>query len=385
MASRNMPVSLRASDIDLLVSILADLAANAFVSPQAYLRDLVMRSDLPKRYHLQLAGGFTGDPTIDARALVNFAIARGINPEDPSYTTLGSILKAVLDDVGAENYSNIVAIIVIYKLYSADKMAALKKRYLVPELQAGETAAEVGPAFDWRGPTDELELQRYRQPLPDLLDVGFLRNALEATASVCRVENTRKEKLGTGFLVAPSLVLTNYHVLSESGNSDIAATARELVLRFGAISTKGVSEDEGQTVRLRADHPILKSSPANKLDYALLGVDAELVKSQSVKAAKLHSSIPEPGMGLHILQHPSGESMKIALSTNGVTGVYRDVGLIQYLTAAKGGSSGSPCFNDDWAVVALHHAEQAKIFGTVREGILLQAIRAEIEENLTPK
>jgi endonuclease G len=92
---------------------------------------------------------------------------------------------------------------------------------------------------------------------------------------------------------------------------------------------------------------------------------------------------PTKRMGLNILQHPGGESMKLALSSNGVTGVYPETGLIQYLTSTRGGSSGSPCFSDEWALVALHHAERSRMFGTIREGILFRAIHSEISSYLS--
>jgi hypothetical protein len=57
-------------------------------------------------------------------------------------------------------------------------------------------------------------------------------------------------------------------------------------------------------------------------------------------------------------------------------------GLVQYSTLAQSGSSGSPCFSDAWEVIALHHSQESKYFGTVREGILMQSILAEIKQFL---
>lgn len=284
-----------------------------------------------------------------------------------------------------ENYAIVVAIIVAYKLYAKAALAGLKMRYLVPEVSTGVGGEEpeIGPAINWRGPTKELDLQGFRQPPPDLLDVGFLKSALEATAAVCRIETKEKVKLGTGFLVAPGLVLTNYHVLSQLGDPDVETRLAPLLLRFGAISAKAVSESDGQTFQPRADKAVMKSSPIDKLDYVLLRVEDAIVKAEGIKPVGFDLSLPAKGMGLHILQHPAGESMKVALSSNGVTGVYDDVGFVQYLTSAKGGSSGSPCFNDSWMLIALHHAERSKMFGTIREGILFRAIHKEIAENLS--
>ena len=62
--------------------------------------------------------------------------------------------------------------------------------------------------------------------------------------------------------------------------------------------------------------------------------------------------------------------MKVALSCNGVVDVDANSGKIQYVNKTAGGSSGSPCFNEDWELVALHHAERSRSFGSIREGIL---------------
>lgn len=376
-----MAVQLKSVDINALVDILAEQAAVSLAGVERYLRDLTWRANLPRSFQIELSGGHTGNPKVDARSLIRWAIAKDVNPADTRYTTLGSILQEVLNDVGAENYAHIVAIIIAYRLYlDPTVLSSLKMRYLVPDLdtRTRDERVDIGPVIDWQGPTEILELQKYKQPVPDLFDVGFLRHALEATACVCRIENTRKDKLGTGFLIARGLVLTNYHVLSLSDSTDLEANAHDLVFRFGAITAKEVSESEGQTFRTKTDKAVLKASPINKLDYALLALDDAAKGAEGIKPAKFDLTLPRAGMGLHILQHPLGDNMKIALSTNGVTGVYGNLGLIQYLTSTRGGSSGSPCFNDSWMLIGLHHAERARLFGTIREGILFNAIHAEI-------
>jgi hypothetical protein len=46
------------------------------------------------------------------------------------------------------------------------------------------------------------------------------------------------------------------------------------------------------------------------------------------------------------------------------------------------GSSGSPCFDENWYLVALHHAQKARTFGSIREGILFASIYQEIKDFL---
>ena len=268
---------------------------------------------------------------------------------------------------------NYVAAIIVHNQLSPNKvfLDKLATRYQVPLItNFGDEGAEIGPVIEWRGPYDS-ELQSFLRPEPKMVDVGFLKRAVERTASVCKVEIPHLQRTGTGFLITPTLVLTNYHVLGLI-DAEVENHAAHVVLRFGYITEDGNNE---QTFNLVAKQPILSQSPVeNGLDYVLLQVDNDITKTNGIQPAPYELSQPTKGMGVHILQHPQGDTMKLAINDNGITGIYQSAGLIQYVTRAVGGSSGAPCFNDDWQVVALHHAERAQSFGRIREGILFSAI-----------
>jgi len=83
------------------------------------------------------------------------------------------------------------------------------------------------------------------------------------------------------------------------------------------------------------------------------------------------------------LQHPEGRTLQITFSNNGITGVYERDGLIQYVSHTSVGSSGSPCFNDQWELVAVHHAQVPATFGVKCEGILFQRIYQDISDILS--
>jgi len=387
-------VNLSGEATDLLVDILAEQAATHFAGPVLFYRDLINRTTLPSRYKLQLAGGWAGDPLMDARRLIRWAEAKGVNPADGRYTTLGSLLTALLEDLGLGNANKVVAVIVAYDLYlDDDLLESLRMRYQVPiaamefdpaampfETTKGMLEPEFGPEITWSGPTDELTLQGWLKPEPDFQDVGFLMRAIDRTASVCRVEIDPLARRGTGFLVADGLVMTNYHVLRYEPGEDIEANARATALRFGCVTAEDGRESLGQTFTLDEDEPILAASPVDELDYVLLRVEPKIKQDPNIKPLPFSEQEPIPKADLHILQHPQGQAMKIALSNNGVTYVDTDKGLVQYWTRALGGSSGAPCFNHDWDVVALHHAERAVGLGVRREGILFKAIHKEIGE-----
>ena len=57
---------------------------------------------------------------------------------------------------------------------------------------------------------------------------------------------------------------------------------------------------------------------------------------------------------MSIIQHPQGGPKQIAVTANQVVNIFDH--RLQYTTDTLPGSSGSPVFNDDWKVVAIHRA-----------------------------
>jgi hypothetical protein len=66
-----------------------------------------------------------------------------------------------------------------------------------------------------------------------------------------------------------------------------------------------------------------------------------------------------------IIQHPGGLLKQVALHHNLVT--YAGDARIQYLTDTMPGSSGSPVFDAEWRVVAIHHASDIDLMGGKKE------------------
>lgn len=383
-----MSIAIKQADIDKLVDVLAGLAATSFTSPQDFFRDLISRANLRQQLVYSLAGVWTGNPNNDARRLIHWALVRDINPNDKRFTTLGSILQPLLSEAGFDDVKLIVSLIIIYKLYRDKKLLEnLQITYQVPTTVTNitPTISDFGPEINWQEP-DETELQSWFKPEPDFLDVGFLMQAIQHATSVCRIETPNQGILGTGFLIAPNLVLTNYHVL-HSEATDTQINPSDIILRFGCFTSATGNETEGQTFKLVSDRAILQSSPTTQLDYVLLQVEEKIRQAADINPAvcsleSLPESLPEKGMALNILQHPEGASMKIAISSNAIANIFPDTGLMQYVTKTSPGSSGSPCFNENWKVVALHHAQRATHFGSIREGILLSSIYQEIKQHL---
>lgn len=78
---------------------------------------------------------------------------------------------------------------------------------------------------------------------------------------------------------------------------------------------------------------------------------------------------------VNIIQHPRGRRKELSLHDNKVKYIY-DIG-IRYTTDTEPGSSGSPVFNNEWDLVALHHAGWSETNGeATNEGIRISSIVA---------
>jgi len=379
------PGTLSKPHADVLERILARLAANSSSDSQRYFQDRVNRTDLPPAWKMEVARVWSGNTRGDARQLIRWAEAKGVNPRDKRYTVIGSLLTVLLaDNLGLEDAATIATIIASDRLYADTQLLDdLIVRFQIPQSITNEdgitgVSRTTGPTIRWRGTTDEEELQSFLKEPPDLIDIAFLSQAILRSRSVCKIEIPSIGRTGTGFLITNNLVLTNYHVLKDSIDEDLEANAQNLVLHFGYYTGEGST----QLFALDAHDPVVAQSSVDQLDFALLRVNQAILTAHDLGPAVPSRALPSKGSGLHILQHPQGGTMKLGLSSNGVTGVYEDRGLIQYVTRASNGSSGAPCFNDKWEVVAIHHAERSQAFGSIREGILFQFVYSQIHSYL---
>ncbi|MCA9627510.1 MAG: trypsin-like peptidase domain-containing protein, partial [Myxococcales bacterium] len=203
-----------------------------------------------------------------------------------------------------------------------------------------------------------------------LVSIAWLHRALAAASSVCLVQTPRGS--GTAFVVQPGRILTNHHVLP----SREVAGKSQFVFNF--------EEDANGRLHEPTFYNCDSSSYRGDafLDYAAVDLLPATETSPSVETlTPLRAStanLPNPGDYVCIIQHPSGGPKKIAVSENQVVHVYEH--RLQYVTDTKPGSSGSPVFDDDWNVVALHHAGGQMVrdaSGTrhfVNEGVLLKHI-----------
>lgn len=255
-------------------------------------------------------------------------------------------------------------------------------------------------------PITNLQLQKFVVQANGLKDVVQWRETLATLeGQVCRVEIPKgtQSDYGTGFLLGSSVVLTNYHVMRLVKAKLVKP--QEVILRFDyKRRSDGVTVNAGAMYRLAADW-LIDESPnskqdetdgepaANELDYALLRVEGEpgndpiggpAVAEKNpdapprgwVKVPAAPPALP-PNSSLFILQHPKGDPLKLAIDTNAIIAVKHNGRRVRYRTNTDEGSSGSPCFDANWDLAALHHMGDPA-FGPAQfnQGIPMAAIMA---------
>lgn len=222
---------------------------------------------------------------------------------------------------------------------------------------------------------DEGELESLRSERAKYLNpVPFMNGLKKSIMGVGRVE-LNGEACGTAFLVSKNRVITNWHVVRDP------KYVEQLSVRFGHFFSDDTTLEPGQVfkvIKLIAWGPILK------LDYALLELDADPTSEGKFNVLDLSSNLPNEDRVVNILHHPGGQPMKLSTQDNWVKTVKGD--RVLYLTNTEKGSSGSPVFNDQWELVALHHSNSpvppSNFQGTIEanEGIVMKAILDDLAQ-----
>ncbi|MBY5806083.1 serine protease [Rhizobium leguminosarum bv. viciae] len=210
------------------------------------------------------------------------------------------------------------------------------------------------------------------------------------SAATCRIEFPAGQPIGTGVLVAPDAVMTNYHVVKNQINHH--ANAADIVCRFGyARDARGL--DEGTAHKLAAgDGWKIADSPfdleadtrgvgvANALclDYALLRLVAPIPDAKPVTVSA-NAVLPSAELPILIVQHPAGTPQALAIGKS--LGVNENGSRFRYDADTLPGSSGSPVFNQKLELVAIHHAgdPRSEIRAEYNQGVPISMIVSSLQ------
>lgn len=210
----------------------------------------------------------------------------------------------------------------------------------VPDIKAPDL-----PDTDWkRGPTDAGTLEKITGAQPTFLPIRFLEIGLQRARSVACV--TLPNGTGSAFLVNKNLLVTNHHVIPN------ASVAQQAKIWFNYQKT--VDGTDAQVDEYTLDpNDFFATSPLNGGDdWTVVRVKGNA--NAAWGALDLANITVQADDFVNIVQHPGGMRKQIAIYHNVVA--YADATRVQYLTDTMPGSSGSPVFDSDWNVVALHHS-----------------------------
>lgn len=188
---------------------------------------------------------------------------------------------------------------------------------------------------------------------------------------------------GTGWLLTSDRIITNHHVVKsregalQPSESDLKLQAAATKIRFD-FDIEGAQGEEVQAKALEAWNP--------KLDYAVLRLAKPVSRPPLTRTEEIFQK-NNHYRAVNIIQHPDGGPKQIAIRNNLVTST-SDTD-VRYFTDTRHGSSGSPVFDDQWRVVALHRGSalvtgvqfQGKSVAYVNVGTQISAIHSDLKAN----
>jgi len=218
----------------------------------------------------------------------------------------------------------------------------------------------------------------------DFVGARYLDAGVAAARAVGRVRirdaGGRLTGYGTGSLVSPRLLLTNHHVLPDPG------TARDSLIEFNYQD--GV-DGNPLTAEIHPLAPEVFFMADEERDFALVAVRATAPELSRFGFNRLIEAEGKAIIGefVTIVQHPRGEKKQIALRENRIVDVPDR--FLHYAADTEPGSSGSPVFNDQWEIVALHHAsvpapDHRELGGYMNEGIRVSRLLRFVREQPLP-
>lgn len=200
--------------------------------------------------------------------------------------------------------------------------------------------------------------------LNDMVPVGFLAQGARMAGSVARIMVPRFEQgvqaktangvpwlmAGTGWVIGKDLVITNHHVINARRDEEPPAAAGDFALQGAGAHVEFGYDADGAPKTVAAVKAVVRASA--QLDYAILRLAANAGRPPLPVATSLFVHTPATYASVNIIQHAQGAPKKVAFRNNLIAGA--DQELIRYYTDTDRGSSGSPVFDDDWRVLALH-------------------------------
>jgi hypothetical protein len=217
----------------------------------------------------------------------------------------------------------------------------------------------------------------------------WFRTALDRCRGVARIEDLYGTPVGTGFLLfgpglhpelPPTVLVTNAHVI---GHDDPEALMPERAW----VSFRALGDNTPRRITR-----MFWSSPPNRCDATVVELDGVPPEAVPIPVARQRPRLGAKPAKTYIIGHPEGAD-QVMLSVRDNKLLDADEQRVHYRTPTLGGSSGSPVFNHDWELIALHHAgsmQMPRLHGRrgtypANQGIWLEAIIAELQSGWSPR
>lgn len=223
----------------------------------------------------------------------------------------------------------------------------------------------------------------------EFVRVAFLELGMRASRAVARVALLDGKWQGSGVMISDRLFLTNSHVIRspEEASEKCAEFAHEL-------------DGAGQPVRATrfalAPTDFFHTDGMDDLDYTVVAIGARLSGPADLRDYGWCPLSDDPvkhalGEVANIVQHPEGRYKEAVVRENRL--VSRLPRVLHYVADTEIGSSGSPVFNNEWRMIALHHCGEPwledrdeagrPVPREVNEGIRVSAILGELRDLLS--
>ena len=140
---------------------------------------------------------------------------------------------------------------------------------------------------------------------------------------------------GSGFLIAPRMVLTNRHVVKDGKKGYRYRVVNESGLKNGVLAS------------------VVKVSNIEEVDLAILELEVDVAQTPLT----IRSSSAQLGEPFSVLGYPNPEVFEYTLtvSRGTVNKLIKDGKNVLHDTATNGGNSGGPCLDDFGNVLAVHY------------------------------
>jgi endonuclease G, mitochondrial len=184
---------------------------------------------------------------------------------------------------------------------------------------------------------------------------NFVELILEAKRKIGRLiikDDIKNYGYATGFMISEDLLITNWHVFKTEND------VMQSIVQFNY--ELDITGNPTKEINFKIDKNKFFHS-CKVLDYCIVGVEGQDI-TNTVKINEIGYLFLDKVDGklgpigkekLNIIHHPLGNYKQLSIRENTFIKILDNT--LWYSSDTAQGSSGSPVFNDQWQVVALHH------------------------------